>query len=108
MDASRMPMSSLYATSNRPTIHPGGAGKSDSAIAKHVGVDVKTVGAWRGKLTMEIPKSTMRPGSDGRTINTANIRRLVFHAAFPCRNLAGFVRGVSEMCMSEYFHHHAD
>jgi hypothetical protein len=34
------------------------------------------------------------------------IRSLVFHAAFPCRNLAGFVRGVSGM--SEYYHHYAD
>ena len=34
------------------------------------------------------------------------MRSLVFQAAFPCRNLAGFVRGVSGM--SEYYHHHAD
>ena len=140
-------MSSLYGTSNRPTIHPGGAGKSDSAIAKHVGVDAQTVANWRGKLvvTSEIRKSITRTGSDGRTINTANIgrkpysggtglalgmrdqvpgspiglcqrtsgacrgqgmRSLVFHAAFPCRNVAGFVRGVKGM--SEYYHHHAD
>src|ERR1035441_9441845 len=40
--------------------HPGGAGKSDSAIAKHVGVDVKTVGSWRDRLSMEIPKMDHR------------------------------------------------
>ena len=34
------------------------------------------------------------------------MRSLVFHAAFPCRNVASFVRGVSGMF--EYYHHHAD
>ncbi|MCC6392074.1 MAG: ParB N-terminal domain-containing protein [Bryobacterales bacterium] len=39
--------------------HPKGAGQSDSQIAQHVGVDHKTVAAWRAKLeaTWEIPKS---------------------------------------------------
>jgi transposase-like protein len=57
--------------------HPSGAGKSDSAIAKHVGVDHVTVKNWRDKLvaTCEIHKSESRTGSDGRTINTANIGR---------------------------------
>ena len=53
--------------------HPNGASKSDHQIARHVGVDVKTVGNWREKLTMELPQSTKRTGVDGRTINTANI-----------------------------------
>lgn len=41
----------------------------------HVGVDHKTVAAWRAKLetTWEIPKSPKRTGSDGRTINTSKI-----------------------------------
>ena len=43
--------------------HPAGAGLSDSQIARHVGVDHKTVAAWREKLegTWEIPKSNQRP-----------------------------------------------
>ncbi len=53
--------------------HPASLSLSDHQIARHVGVDVKTVGNWRDKLTMEIPQSIKRTGSDGRTINTANI-----------------------------------
>jgi transposase-like protein len=55
--------------------HSGGAGKSDSAIAKHVGVAVQTVCSWREKLqaTFQIGKSEKRTGADGRTINTSNI-----------------------------------
>jgi len=55
--------------------HPKGAGQSDSQIARHVGVDHKTVAAWREKLeaTREIPKSAKRAGGDGRTINTSKI-----------------------------------
>ena len=55
--------------------HPKCAGLSNVQIAKHVGVDEKTVRAWRDKLvgTSELPKSTTRKGADGRTINTANI-----------------------------------
>ncbi len=57
--------------------HPNGAGKSDSAIAKHVGVAVQTVNSWRKQMesTFQIGKSPTRTGSDGRTINTANIGR---------------------------------
>ncbi len=56
-------------------LHPKGAGMSDTSIAEHVGVDVKTVGKYRSELvsTMEIPESTSRQGRDGRTINTTNI-----------------------------------
>lgn len=53
--------------------HPMCAGLSDRAIAKHVGVDHKTVAGYRAKLTGEIPQSKLRKGSDGRTINTSNI-----------------------------------
>jgi hypothetical protein len=55
--------------------HPKGAGQSDSQIAHHVGVDHKTVAAWRVKLesTWEIPKSAKRTGRDGRTISTSRI-----------------------------------
>lgn len=54
--------------------HPKCAGLSDGAIAKHVGVSQPTVSAWRAKLnpTHKLYEST-RKGSDGRTINTANI-----------------------------------
>lgn len=49
---------------------------SDNKIAAHCGVDHKTVAAQRAKAsTWEIPKSTIRTGADGRTINTANIGR---------------------------------
>ena len=55
--------------------HPQGVGKSDHAIGEHVGVDHKTVAAWREKLalTREIPQSAKRTGRDGRTINVTNI-----------------------------------
>lgn len=53
--------------------HPKCAGLSDRAIAKHVGVDHVTVSRWREKLTGEVHQSTLRTGSDGRTINVANI-----------------------------------
>jgi hypothetical protein len=62
-------------------LHPNGAGKSDGSIAQHLGVDPKTVSAWREKLTMEIPESTVRTGSDGRKINTSNIGKSKSRAA---------------------------
>ena len=46
---------------------------SDRQIATHVGVDEGTVGAWREKLTAEIPQSAKRTGRDGRTIKVTNI-----------------------------------
>lgn len=55
--------------------HPKSCDLSDHEIARHVGVDVKTVGNWRGKLTMEIPQSPQRTGRDGRTINVTKIGR---------------------------------
>jgi len=57
--------------------HPSGAKLSDRQIAEHVGVDHKTVGRYRAELypTGELPQSTSRQGRNGRTINTANIRR---------------------------------
>jgi hypothetical protein len=58
-------------------LHPNGAVLSDHQIARHVGVDQKTVTNWRHELqaTEEIPQSNNRTGSDGRTINVANIGR---------------------------------
>ena len=57
--------------------HPKGVGLSDRQISSHVGVDHKTVGAWREKLegTGEIPQSGQRTGRDGRTTNVAGNRR---------------------------------
>jgi uncharacterized ParB-like nuclease family protein len=57
--------------------HPKGVGLSDRQISSHVGVDHKTVGAWREKLegTGEIPQSGQRTGRDGRTTNIAGNRR---------------------------------
>ena len=56
-------------------LHPKGVSLSNSQIAKHVGVDDKTVAVTRQELevTSEIPKSDIRHGSDGRVINTKNI-----------------------------------
>lgn len=57
--------------------HPFAVNKSDHQIARHVGVDHKTVGKYREQLeaTGEIPQSDVRTGQDGRQINTANIGR---------------------------------
>ena len=52
--------------------HPKSSGMSDVKIAAHVGCSDKTVAMVRN-ATSEIPKSTVRTGSDGRTINTAAI-----------------------------------
>lgn len=54
--------------------HPKCAGLSDRAIAKHIGVTAPTVAAWRARIsdpTVKVLQS--RTGSDGRTINVANI-----------------------------------
>jgi hypothetical protein len=48
-------------------------GKSDREIARQCGVDHKTVGAMREKMTGEIPQSPVRLGGDGRTYNVVNI-----------------------------------
>ncbi|MCB0075266.1 MAG: ParB N-terminal domain-containing protein, partial [Caldilineaceae bacterium] len=55
--------------------HPNAAEMSNSALAAHLGVTDKSVAKYRQKMesTSEIPKSTTRTGTDGRTINTANI-----------------------------------
>ena len=53
--------------------HDNAGTLSDHQLAVHVGVDVKTVGNWRVKLTMEIPQSTKRKGRDGRTIDVTRI-----------------------------------
>jgi hypothetical protein len=49
--------------------HPNGAAKSDHQIAKHVGVDVKTVGNWHEKLTMGT--STVNPAHRFRSLATS-------------------------------------
>ncbi len=55
--------------------HPQGEKRSDSEIAKHVGVSHTTVAKYRAELesTCQIGKSPDRTGCDGRTINTAKI-----------------------------------
>ena len=60
--------------------HPGGAGKSDHQIAKHVGVADSTVGDWRKKLNpsignLEIAERTVTRGGSTYQQNTANIGR---------------------------------
>jgi hypothetical protein len=57
--------------------HPAGVELSNEQIAKHCGVDAKTVAKYREamKATLEIPESTKRTGADGRTIDTQNIGR---------------------------------
>ena len=56
--------------------HPRGAGLSDRKIAEHVGVDHKTVSAWREKLSGEIPqmktRTATRKGKEYQ-INISNI-----------------------------------
>ncbi|HWQ96465.1 MAG TPA: hypothetical protein VN538_00030 [Clostridia bacterium] len=61
-------------------VHPNAAGLSDGKIAKHVGVDHKTVLSWREKLELsrEIPQIATRTVTRGGTTyqqNTANIGR---------------------------------
>jgi phage N-6-adenine-methyltransferase len=55
--------------------HPKAAALSNREIARHLGVDEKTIRKYREDMTAtaEIPQSTNRIGADGRTINTANI-----------------------------------
>ena len=55
--------------------HPLAATLSNREIARHLGIDEKTVRKYREDMTAtaEIPQSTTRTGADGRTINTANI-----------------------------------
>jgi hypothetical protein len=60
--------------------HPGGVGKSDSAIAKHVGVSAPTVAAWREKThpsikSLEIAERTVTRNGSTYQQNTANIGR---------------------------------
>ena len=66
--------------------HPHGAEKSDRQIAEHVGVDHKTVGKFRTKLTGEVPQSTTRTGRDGRTINTAKIGKSAERPPADCKS----------------------
>lgn len=60
--------------------HPKSAGLSDHQIAKHIGVDQKTVSNWRGQLaaSKELPKMDSRTVTrNGRTYqqNVSNIGR---------------------------------
>lgn len=56
-------------------LHVKSRGLSDVQIAKHCGVAISTVGDWRKKLSATLGNLKSRTGSDGRTINTANIGR---------------------------------
>ena len=55
--------------------HAAGATMSDRQIARHVGVDHRTIGRYRAELTTggEIPHVTERAGADGKTYQTAGI-----------------------------------
>lgn len=60
--------------------HPAGVGKSDSAIAKHVGVSAPTVAAWREKIhpsikSLEIAERTVTRNGSTYQQNTSNIGR---------------------------------
>jgi len=59
----------------RALLHPRGCQLSNRQIAKHVGVNDKTVAVIRCELesTAELPQSELRQGLDGRTINTQRI-----------------------------------
>lgn len=56
-------------------LNPRSAGKTDAAIAAHVGCSAPTVGKYRAELeaTQKISSQPVRETRDGRTINTANI-----------------------------------
>ncbi|NJN99904.1 MAG: hypothetical protein HC875_40260 [Anaerolineales bacterium] len=78
-------------------LYPQGAGLSDREIARHCGVDNKTIGRIRAELqaTEEIPQSTSRTGADGRTINTTNIGKrpiLTLRTDFPAAILVSSQR----------------
>jgi len=64
--------------------HPNGAARSNREIARHLGVDDKTVGAWREKLesAAEIPQLTERTGADGKTYDTTNIGATPRHSTY--------------------------
>ncbi len=82
-------------------LHPKGASLSDRQIAKHVGVDHKTVSAIRGEIeaTGEIPQSDVRIGLDGRTINTAQIgEKYNPNPSESCSNCLNFMASCGE-CM---------
>jgi len=55
--------------------HSAAQGMSDRQIAKHLGVDHKTIGAHREKMQTggEIPQVRERTGIDGKTYDTTNI-----------------------------------
>jgi hypothetical protein len=55
--------------------HKNAAKLSDQQIAKHIGVDPKTVAKYRAQLVaaQEIPEVTERVGADGKTYNTNRI-----------------------------------
>jgi hypothetical protein len=55
--------------------HKNAAKLSDQQIAKHIGVDPKTVAKYRAQLVaaQEIPEVTERVGADGKTYNTNKI-----------------------------------
>jgi len=54
--------------------HANGVSKSDREIAKHLGVDHKTIGKYRAEMQTggEIPQVTGRTGGDGKTYNIGN------------------------------------
>lgn len=58
--------------------HPKAPALSNRELARHLGVDDKTVAKYRSEMvaTAEIPQSTTRTGADGRSINVENIGKL--------------------------------
>lgn len=55
--------------------HKAAQGMSNEQVAKHLGVDPKTVSKYREvmRATLEIPESKIRTGADGRTYDVSNI-----------------------------------
>lgn len=82
--------------------HPNGASRSNREIARHLGVDDKTVGTWREKLesAAEIPQLTERTGADGKTYDTTNIgatpRRSTYVSGLPKLDMPLRMAGASQ------------
>jgi hypothetical protein len=66
-------------------MHPKCSGLSNKSIAAHVGVNEGMIRTWLLKLTSEVPKSTLRTGSDGRTIKRLTLGGR--HDVAPVKNL---------------------
>lgn len=75
--------------------HPAAPGLSDRQIAKHLGVDNKTIAKYRAEMVAgeEIPQLTSRVGADGKTYETANIGKRPSDVAEKARQIEVWLLG---------------